>query len=253
MFGYMPTKQYFDRTNHCQNPRYTVRILSYDPLLLHIEGFISSREREYLKRLAYVILPSLRNGLKDSVKMQETKRGPMFKQSLVDDAEGQPRRSNNRTSSTAILPANDAVVRCIAERASEFQGFVPLHNINLQATRYTEGQEYKPHWDWGGHNRHRDTTFFGIIDVSCETCGTHFPALGVDWVHEDQRWCSFVNCDNLQSLTVRPVPGSALFWRNLHSNGTGDIRTLHAGLPARGGIKIGLNIWTRTQAPLGPG
>jgi len=221
-------KQYFDRTNlawDCQTPSYTVRTLSYDPLLLHIEGFIGDGEREYLKSLA----------------------DPMFKQSLIDDAEGQPRISNNRTSSTAILPVNDAVVRCIAKRASEFQGFVPLHNVDLQATRYTEGQEYKPHWDWGGRHHDRDTTFLGIIDVSCETCGTNFPSLEVNWVHEDQRWCDFVDCDNLQSLTVRSVPGSALFWRNLHSNGTGDIRTLHAGLPARGGIKIGLNVWTRTQ------
>ena len=184
----------------------------------------------------------------NGVKMQK-QRAPMFKRSLIDDAEGQPHRSNNRTSSTAILPVNDAVIQCIAKRASEFQGFVPLYNIDLQATRYTEGEEYKPHWDWGGHNRYRDTTFFGIIDVSCETCGTNFPALGVNWAHEDQRWCQFVDCDNMQSLTVRPVAGSALFWRNLHSNGTGDIRTLHAGLPARGGVKIGLNVWTRTQAP----
>jgi prolyl 4-hydroxylase len=197
--------------------------------------------------MSYSILCKMGH-FRDSVKMQETKRTPMFERSLVNGADGQRRRSNSRTSSTAILPVNDAVVQCIAKRASEFQGFVPLYNIEaLQATKYTEGQEYKPHWDWGGHNRHRDTTFFGIIDVSCETCGTHFPALGVNWAYEDRRWCQFVDCDNIQSLIVRPVPGSALFWRNLHSNGTGDIRTLHAGLPAQGGVKIGLNIWTRTK------
>ena len=202
--------------------------------------------------MSYSILCKMGH-FRDSVKMQETKRTPMFERSLVNGADGQRRRSNSRTSSTAILPVNDAVVQCIAKRASEFQGFVPLYNIEaLQATKYTEGQEYKPHWDWGhisqdDHNRYRDTTFFGIIDVSCETCGTHFPALGVNWAYEDRRWCQFVDCDNIQSLIVRPVPGSALFWRNLHSNGTGDIRTLHAGLPAQGGVKIGLNIWTRTK------
>jgi hypothetical protein len=65
MLGYMPVKQYLDRINpvwDCHIPQYTVRTLSYDPLLLHIEGFIGGGEREYLKRLAYVIPHSLQNG-----------------------------------------------------------------------------------------------------------------------------------------------------------------------------------------------
>lgn len=32
-------------------PRYSIRILSYDPLLIHLEGFISRPERFYLSQL----------------------------------------------------------------------------------------------------------------------------------------------------------------------------------------------------------
>jgi len=35
-------------------PRYAVRILSYDPLLIHLEGFLSIAEREHLLHLGYV-------------------------------------------------------------------------------------------------------------------------------------------------------------------------------------------------------
>ncbi|GMF70490.1 unnamed protein product [Aspergillus oryzae] len=51
---------------------------------------------------------------------------------------------------------------------------------------------------------------------------------------------------NGQGLVVRPTKGSALFWVNLHpSNGTGDDRTFHAGLPVHQGVKYGMNLWTK--------
>jgi hypothetical protein len=49
-----------------------------------------------------------------------------------------------------------------------------------------------------------------------------------------------------ERLTVKPIPGSILFWRNLLPNGQGDPMTLHAGLPLTNGIKVGLNIWSMT-------
>jgi hypothetical protein len=39
---------------HCQNPRYDVRIISYHPLLIHLENFIAASERTHLLTLAYV-------------------------------------------------------------------------------------------------------------------------------------------------------------------------------------------------------
>jgi len=47
-------------------------------------------------------------------------------------------------------------------------------------------------------------------------------------------------------LAFKPVPGNAVFWVNLLPNGTGDGRTVHAGLPVKGsGVKTAMNIWPR--------
>ncbi|CAK7203873.1 hypothetical protein SEUCBS139899_006623 [Sporothrix eucalyptigena] len=47
-------------------------------------------------------------------------------------------------------------------------------------------------------------------------------------------------------LAFRPMAGNALFWINLFANGTGDGRTLHAGLPVGEGTKTAMNIWPRS-------
>lgn len=54
-------------------------------------------------------------------------------------------------------------------------------------------------------------------------------------------------------LTSRNLEGSALFWRNLDEEGKGREDVLHAGLPAVGGEKVGLNIWTEVRVPLKKG
>lgn len=43
----------------------------------------------------------------------------------------------------------------------------------------------------------------------------------------------------------KPRRGNAVFWVNLHGNGTGDERVQHAGLPLREGVKTAMNIWPR--------
>ena len=50
-------------------------------------------------------------------------------------------------------------------------------------------------------------------------------------------------------LAFRPVAGNAVFWVNLFPNGTGDERTLHAGLPLGEGLKTAMNIWPRQYYP----
>jgi hypothetical protein len=41
----------------CEAPQYTVRIVSYDPLMAHLENFITLKEREHLLELAYANSP----------------------------------------------------------------------------------------------------------------------------------------------------------------------------------------------------
>ncbi|POS69706.1 2OG-Fe(II)oxygenase, partial [Diaporthe helianthi] len=181
-------------------------------------------------------------------------REPEFRRSRAIGTDGRSVAAHQRTSSTAYLSSDDPVVQCIRSRASEFQGYVDLGMMeDLQVTRYLEGQQYTNHYDWAANpamrnqTTNRETTFFAVLDVECSKCGTRFPEISVDWRSEDQRWCEFVDCKAEKELTVRAVAGSAVFWRNLKSDGTGDTRTLHAGLPATGGKKVGLNIWTRRE------
>lgn len=156
-----------------------------------------------------------------------------------------------RNSSSAYLPNGDPVVERIIARAAEFQGFTPRDaHEGLQLTRYREGEKYNAHWDFikkdvPTDGTERISTFFVFLEATCEECGTQFPDIKVDWEAEDKRWCKFIDCQDHDNLVVRPIPGNAIFWRNIDINGVGDRRTIHAGLPPEKGIKTGLNIWTR--------
>ena len=60
-----------------------------------------------------------------------------------------------------------------------------------------------------------------------------------------------MDCDEEwgRGVTFRPVVGNAVYWVNLDTEGRGDPKTIHAGLPVVGGEKLGMNIWTR-EGPL---
>lgn len=176
-----------------------------------------------------------------------TSRQPRFKRSTVRDDNFTRLLSPYRTSSSAYLPKQDKVVRQIAKRAAEFQGYpAPRRRIDLQVTKYEQGQEYLPHFDWFTENSKttdRLSTFFVILEADCVDCGTQFPDLDIDWRHQDPRWCTYMDCTQ-EVLTTRNIVGSALYWVNLNATGHGREDMLHAGLPLSNGTKIGLNIWT---------
>lgn len=172
--------------------------------------------------------------------------------STVRLANGSRVLSPYRTSSTGTLPRDDPVVQCIIARAAEIQGFLPPKQIeNPQITHYEQGQEFQPHFDWAaddlGKAKNRMATVFSILESECGNCGTSFPRIPIDWSSREQDWCEFFACEN-KTMVTKPVAGSAIYWRNVHPNGTGDLRTLHAGLPLDYGFKTGLNIWTRIPA-----
>ncbi|KAJ4334281.1 hypothetical protein N0V95_009206 [Ascochyta clinopodiicola] len=209
-------------------PSPSVKILSIDPLIVHITDFVSPSERVYLMSLGSALLaPS----------------------TTVDDTGKQASGSSFRTSSTAFLPFDDPCVERIVHRASDFQGFMRTEDMNVQITAYQPGQQYKQHYDWFSHppgtsNRNTISTFFAILHSTCSDCGTEFPFINTTARPQyDKRWCEVIACDK-PILTTRNVEGSALFWINLDAEGNGRQDTLHAGLPATGGEKVGLNIWT---------
>lgn len=157
-----------------------------------------------------------------------------------------------RSSSTAFIEREDPIAQCIHKRVSQFQGYHPEKDIeSLQVTAYKQTQGYRNHFDWFGPSENmttdRITTIFSILEADCDNCGTKFPLIrNLNLGAQDERWCSIVNC-SLQALTVLPIPGSGLFWRNLHSDGRGDLRMQHAGMPLTRGYKTGLNIFSLTE------
>jgi prolyl 4-hydroxylase len=146
-------------------------------------------------------------------------------------------------------PVQDEIIRCIEERAREFQGYGPLGPVApLQVVRYGPSDKFDYHYDWSNISTggNPETTFFVYLQANCTGGGTYFPRLQMP---SDSKWCEFVECDHSKDfgVTFRPVAGNAIFWRNLRSDGQGHEDTLHAGLEIKSGSKIGLNIWTRQR------
>ncbi|GJC91496.1 2OG-Fe(II)oxygenase [Colletotrichum higginsianum IMI 349063] len=219
--------------------RLTTTIVSFDPLIIYLEDFLSASEVKYLKQIAQEKYVPSKVVDENNKKLDKT--------------------SFTRRSSSAFLPRQDDVVKSVIARAARFQGFAPTNHFeNIQATKYVSGQEYMPHYDVfsakpslygkedGSENAtERLSTMFVILEDSCGThCGTQFPQIAIDWASEDPRWCEFVDCAE-KRLTFPPRAGNAIFWKNLREDGSLHEDTLHAGLPLQHGAKIGLNIWMR--------
>ncbi|KAK5634808.1 hypothetical protein RRF57_010521 [Xylaria bambusicola] len=201
-----------------EDGRYQIQIFSRDPLILYIRDFVSSDEINHLLEV------SSYNG------------------SLVDD--------QMRVSESAWMDPKDPVVRSITKRAHEFQGW---RNRNtsiepLLVQRYQADGFYNYHFDWDESRKdgNRVTTFMTYLVGNCTGGGTNFPFLPQP---SDDRWCDVIECDEegrdgYQGIIFKPIEGSAIFWENFYSNGTGHKGVYHAGLPVTSGLKVGLNIWS---------
>ncbi|KAH9885913.1 2OG-Fe(II) oxygenase superfamily protein [Xylariomycetidae sp. FL2044] len=217
----------------CQHPAYQSHIVSRSPLVIYLSDFLTADEQAHLLEIT-----------KDK-----------FTHSAVADAEGASGLRETRTSQSTNVPRDD-IVRCIEERARLFQGFdIPRTHLEpVQLVKYARGEHYHFHTDWYTNAAHatsamggnRFSSFFAYVAAADNITGggTNFPM--VEAPH-DRQWCAFVDCDEPweNGVTFRPVVGNAVFWQNMLEDGTGDQRTLHAGLPVTSGWKIGMNIWTR--------
>jgi len=150
-----------------------------------------------------------------------------------------------RLSESARVDRDD-IVRQVEKRARRFQGWRG-NSTKLQppmTQRYTEGGFFDYHYDFDEliEKGNRVTTFMVYLADNCTGGGTNFPRL--EW-SGDRRWCNVIDCDNDEYLgvTFKPVAGSAVFWENMHPNGSFHHGVAHASLPLLSGTKVGLNLW----------
>ncbi|KAK4200072.1 hypothetical protein QBC40DRAFT_174820 [Triangularia verruculosa] len=233
---------------------YRTELVSLDPLIIYVHNLIAPAE----------ITSLLKAG------------EPEFAPSKVTKG-GRQQNTNERTSSSAGLPEDDATVQCVLKRARNFLGTMFRDGWDEmgqpQLVRYTTGQQFKLHHDWfssplwaddGSWNTwNRIASFFAILEDNCIGGETYFPfAKGIiapsPKGEEPWRGSLAQTPEGEQGqqkplwrehedggLAFRPIAGNALFWINLHPNGTGDTRTKHAGLPLESGQKTAMNIWPR--------
>ncbi|KAI1328865.1 putative prolyl 4-hydroxylase alpha subunit [Xylariaceae sp. FL0255] len=220
-----------DLVQHCHihEPQRQAQIFSRDPLIIYIRNFLNSVEISHLLEIS-------------EDKYEPSKVYSSFDGALVDN--------KMRISESAYADVKDPVVRNITRRAREFQGWRSRStNVEpLLVQRYKVDGFYNYHFDWDEDRKegNRVTTFMTYLDSNCTGGGTIFPFLTQP---SDDRWCDVIECeeegrDGYQGVIFKPIAGSAIFWENLHPNGTGHTGTYHAGLPVKSGTKVGLNIWT---------
>ncbi|KAK7965104.1 oxidoreductase 2OG-Fe(II) oxygenase family [Apiospora saccharicola] len=249
-----------DREPNCAPHSYSVQILSKAPLVIYIENFLSTAERELLLDIS----------------------DPLFEPSTITNNGAETHRDATiRDSEVALLPrsagAGADAVRCIERRALAFQGWRDgLWLERLRTQRYGPSQHYAHHFDWGSGalGWGRVSSFMVWVDAAqdLEGGGTEFPYLRRRGLKKE--WCRWVECvastssasssddssireekvenpyedgeEEEMGLVFKPAPGNAVFWENFRPDGTGRgwENTWHAGLPVRKGFKVGLNIWS---------
>jgi prolyl 4-hydroxylase len=243
-----------DQTHHM-----TTRFLSYDPIVLHIENFLSPFEAAHLSNLANPLYqPSLLREVADE--SDDSAQPPTHDPSLAGQKENVLLDQKQRTSETAWLPMDDPVTDCVQRRARIFEGNAPPGTISsLAAVKYGRGGQIQPHYDHFQETLQpvdRRTSFFAILEASPDLVGgaTWFPFVGnLAWEKQgqqrDREWCRFVDCTKGMSegMYVKPITGSALFWVNFKKDGSGHEGTAHSGEPVLAGRKVGLNVWSYDQ------
>ncbi len=142
-----------------------------------------------------------------------------------------------RTSYTGDVDRDDPFIRQLEHRIDALLGMEHALGETLQGQRYTQGQQFKHHFDyfvakhayWGlERNRggQRSWTAMGYLNPVEDGGATDFPKIG---------------------LSIPPKAGVLLIWNNMLPDGRPNPRTLHAGTPVIRGVKYVLTKWYRAR------
>jgi prolyl 4-hydroxylase len=175
---------------------------------------------------------------------------------VFDKNTKQPLVSERRSSSSAKISPSEPVSQCLFSRMKTLLGNMQHEDIEpLQVVKYEIGQRFAGHMDWFDVPKttaasdesqarpfNRLATLFAYLEDDCVGGETYFPRIkGVSSLADRDK---FIPTNTEKGLVVRPRKGNAVFWNNLHPNGTGDQRMLHGGATVTSGTKIGLNIFS---------
>ncbi|KAH9233228.1 hypothetical protein K456DRAFT_1750527 [Colletotrichum gloeosporioides 23] len=189
---------------HAVAHRYETQIVSQDPLIIYIHDFLNQDE------ISHVLAAS-----EGRFEPSKVYNGP---EHFVDP--------KTHISESAILQP-DIIIRRIKRRATSFRGWRNNSTFieDLKVQRYGFNGYYSFHYDWDK------------MTLEGNRVATFMPV--------DQRWCGIIDCDETEyeGTTFKPVAGSAVYWENMHANGSFHRGVRHASLPVKSGEKVGLNIW----------
>jgi prolyl 4-hydroxylase len=156
---------------------------------------------------------------------------------VIHPVTGQPLEFEVRTSQDmAFVPrSDDAGIRILQLRMATMAGFDLSNCEPLTLQRYGPGDQYRPHRDYffpsspslampGGQRHSTVCTYLNAVQQGGETV---FPD---------------------KQVTVEPLRGRAVMFRNLHADGSPDPHSLHAGLPVLTGEKWLASCWIRVRS-----
>ena len=146
-------------------------------------------------------------------------------------------REGFRTSYTHHFDRDDPLTYDVEEYISDILGIDSNYSEVMQGQRYQVGQEYKAHHDFfhvgQGYWQHeavrggqRTWTAMIYLNEPKEGGETVFPHLGI---------------------TLRPKTGTMAVWNNMDGNGRPNMKTLHAAIPVKRGIKHVITKWYRQE------
>lgn len=190
--------------------------LAEHPRVARIDGLLSSDECRLLVASA---LPGLRRS------------------QTVDPDSGLGVQRELRTSSDASLDpvAEDFALRLVQLRMARAARVELPQAEHLVVLRYEPGQEYRPH---------RDYRPSGSLERDRPQAGNRLRTICV-YLNEVE--AGGETAFPVARLKVAPEAGRAVVFDNLHTDGTPDVDSLHAGLPVLRGEKWLATLWLREQ------
>lgn len=141
----------------------------------------------------------------------------------------------DRTSFTSYMSNNNLIFSSIDEKIHNFMKFPKNNGEALQGQKYLVGQEFKPHTDFFNDKEEYNKNHIGQRGQRTWTFLLYLNEV------EEGGETKFTKID----LEITPVIGMAIVWNNLLPNFTGNIYSMHAGLPVLKGEKNIVTKWFR--------